>query len=87
MNIPPYNIAAVRNLIRDAFTAGDLQRFCQDHSTFRFILPHFGPGFSFEDMIEVVIEQCQAQAMLPDLLAAIREHNPRQWAEEGTTEV
>jgi len=79
MDTPPYNTAVVRNLIRDAFTADDLRRFCEDRPTFRFIVPHFGSRFSHEDMIETVIEQCQTQALLPDLLTAIREYNPRQY--------
>jgi tetratricopeptide (TPR) repeat protein len=79
MDTPPYNIAVVRNLIRDAFTDDDLRRFCQDRPLFRFILSYFSSRFSFEDMIETVIEQCQTRALLPDLLTAVREHNPRQY--------
>ena len=74
-----YNIAAVRNLLRDAFTAGDLRRFCQDRPTFRPILDHFGPKFSFEEMVGTVIEQCEAQDMIPDLLAEVQTFNPRQY--------
>ena len=45
-----YNIAAIRNLIRDAFTAKELWRFCQDRPAFRPVLVHFGPSFSFADL-------------------------------------
>lgn len=79
MNTYPYDTAAIRSLLRAAFTAADLRRFCHDRPVFRFIVSKFGPAFSFEDMIETVIEQCEKQALFPDLLAAIREHNPRQY--------
>jgi len=75
----PHNISAIRSLIREAFTASDLRRFCQDRPELCFILSHFGPGFSFEDMIEAVIEQCGKKALLPDLLAALQAYNPRQY--------
>jgi formylglycine-generating enzyme required for sulfatase activity len=74
-----YDLAAVRSLLREAFTADDLRRFCQDRPGFRFLVRHFGPKFSFEDMIEAVIEQCRVRAMLPDLLAALQDYNPRQY--------
>ncbi len=73
------DLAAARRLLEAAFTADDLRRFCQDRPVFRFLLLHFGPGFSFAQMIDVVLEQCQTQALLPELLAAVREANPRQY--------
>jgi len=73
------NIAAVRDLIRDAFTAKDLRRFCYDRSAFRFILGEFGPDSSLNDMIDAVIEQSEKHALLAELLAAIQEVNPGQF--------
>ncbi|MFC2037370.1 tetratricopeptide repeat protein [Chloroflexota bacterium] len=76
---PLYNLATIRNLLREAFTADDLRRFCQDRPTFRPILDYFGPGFNFMQMVDAVIEQCRTWALLPDLLAGIQEVNPRQY--------
>ncbi|MBN1661465.1 MAG: hypothetical protein JXA93_23940, partial [Anaerolineae bacterium] len=78
-----YNIAAIRRLLQEAFTAGDLGRFCLDRPAFRFLLDHFGPGFSFLQMIDAVLEQCLTRDLLPDLLAAVREVNPRHYERHG----
>jgi tetratricopeptide (TPR) repeat protein len=74
------NVADVRSLLRDAFNAGDLRRFCEDHPALGSITRHFGLKDSFEEMIGIVVEQCRTQALLLDLLMAIRKHNPRQSA-------
>jgi hypothetical protein len=37
-----YNIAAIRNLTEEAFTARDLWRFCQERPVFRPIVADFG---------------------------------------------
>lgn len=78
-----YKIAAIRQLLRAAFTADDLRRFCLDRPAFRFLLDHFGPGFSFLQMIDAVLEQCLTQDLLPDLLDAVREVNTRQYERHG----
>jgi hypothetical protein len=74
-----YNLAAIRSLIRDAFEARELRRFCQDRPTFRPLLSRFGPGFSFEEMIDAVIDYCKTRLLFPELLAEIRKYNPRQY--------
>lgn len=78
--IAQYNIAAIRNLIRDAFTAEDLKRFCKDRPLFSSIPDHFGSNFSLMQMIDVTVEQCEKRALLSDLLAAIQEANPRRYS-------
>jgi hypothetical protein len=75
-----YDISAIRRLIRQAFTAQELQRFCRDRPHLRPILSELGPGFSFEEMIETVISYCHRRILLAALLADIREHNPEQYA-------
>jgi hypothetical protein len=75
-----YNIAAIRRLLRDAFTPEELRRFCQDHPTFQPIVANLGPGYSLNDMIDQVIEYCRTHLLFGALLAAIKAYNPRQYA-------
>jgi tetratricopeptide (TPR) repeat protein len=81
--VEQYNLAAIRQLLQTAFTADDLRRFCLDRPSFRFIPNHFGPGFSFMQMIDVVLEQCRTQDLFSDLLAAVGQVNPRQYERHG----
>jgi 3',5'-cyclic AMP phosphodiesterase CpdA len=74
-----YNIAAIRNLLRDAFTARELERFCQDRPVFRPLLGNFGPGSSLEDRIDAVLTYSDKRLLFPELLAEIRHYNPRQY--------
>lgn len=74
-----YDLAAVRNLLRNALTDRDLRRFCQDRPTFRPVIDDFGPGFSFNDMIDAVIEYCLRKQILEDLLSEMEESSPRQY--------
>lgn len=74
-----YNVPVIRNLIRDAFTPNDLQRFCHDRPIFRPILHNFGPGFSLDDMIDVVIAYCEKRLLFSELLQEIRTSNPSQY--------
>jgi 3',5'-cyclic AMP phosphodiesterase CpdA len=74
-----YNIAAIRNLLRDAFTARELERFCQDRPVFRPLLRNFGPGASLEERIDAVLTYCDTRLLFPELLAEIRDYNPRQY--------
>jgi hypothetical protein len=75
---PP--LAAIRQLLLDAFTPQTLRRFCQDRPTFRPILDAFGPGHGFNDMVDRVIDHCQTQLLFDPLLAGVREANPGQYA-------
>ncbi len=74
-----YNISAIRNLVRDAFTAKELRRFCQDRPVFRPVLTRFGADFSLEDMIDVLLEYCQSRMLFFELLSEIQDWNPRQY--------
>jgi len=71
--------AAVRNLVRNAFTDRELRRFCQDHPLFAPNVARFGSGSSLEEMADVLIEYCHMRLLLPELLRGIRDHNPRQY--------
>ena len=74
-----YNVAAIRQLLEDAFDARDLKRFCQDRSELRRCLIDFGLNASLGDMIDVVITHCQKQLLFRTLLAGIEGHNPNQF--------
>jgi hypothetical protein len=74
-----YNIGAIRQLTRDAFTDKELRRFCQDDAVFRPILTSFGADFSLEDMTDVLIEYCRTRLLFLELLSGIRKWNPKQY--------
>lgn len=74
-----YNIAAIRELLLAAFTAESLPRFCLDDSYFEPIVASFGPNHNLNQMADEVIAYCQTQVLLGELLAAVREKNPRQY--------
>jgi hypothetical protein len=74
-----YDIAAIRTLLRNSFTAKDLWRFCQTRPALEPILAHFSPGHSLEDMIDVVTEYCRTRMLFPELLSEIRSYDPKQF--------
>jgi hypothetical protein len=75
-----YNIAAIRELLLVAFTPAELRRFCQDRPPFRPIVYKFGPGHGLDDMVDEVMDYCRTQLLWDELLAEVKEHNPRQYA-------
>jgi hypothetical protein len=74
-----YDMATVASLVRDSFTARELQRFCRDRTIFSPVSSRFGPMFSLEDMIDVLLEHSQKRLLLTDLLLEIQRYNPRQY--------
>lgn len=74
-----YNIAAVRSLLRAAFTSKELKRFCQDRAVFRPVLDRFGSDPNLEDMTDIVVEYCLTRDLISRLLSEIRKVNPRQY--------
>ncbi|HSJ56094.1 MAG TPA: hypothetical protein VLC95_02885, partial [Anaerolineae bacterium] len=75
-----YNLAAVRRLLLVAFTAEELPRFCRDRATFEPVCERLGPGHGLDDMVDELIEYARTRRLLDELLAAVEEHNPRQYA-------
>jgi hypothetical protein len=75
-----YNIAAIRQLLLNAFTPQELRRFCQDRPTFRPVVDRFGEGHGLDDMADEVIDYCETRILWAELLAAVKEENPRQYA-------
>jgi len=75
-----YNLAAMRDLIQDAFTANDLWRFCQTRPAFAPTLTHFNRASSLQEMIDALTQYCGTRLLFPDLLAEIQAINPKQYA-------
>jgi len=75
-----YNLAAIRRLLLEAFGPDTLRRFCQDRPLFRPILDDFGPGHSLNDMVDRVVDYCESQALIDQLLAAVQQSSPGQYA-------
>jgi Tol biopolymer transport system component len=75
-----YDIATVRQLLRAAFTAEDLRRFCQDRPAFRPILADLGSDPGLNKTVDVLISYCQTHDLFDELLAEVKEVNPRQYA-------
>jgi formylglycine-generating enzyme required for sulfatase activity len=79
-NEPQPDIAAIRQLLLAAFTPEELRRFCHDRPDFRMVVRRFSPRHSLEDMADELITYCENFLLFPELLAEIKEANPRQYA-------
>jgi hypothetical protein len=73
------NIAAVRGLLEDAFTARDLWRFCQERPSFGPVLTDVRHNASVGEITDVLIEYCQKKLLFDELLSEIQSLNPRQF--------
>jgi formylglycine-generating enzyme required for sulfatase activity len=73
------NIAQIRKLLTEAFTADELRRFCLDHRIFQPIVAEFGPGLGLDDMVDKVIDFCRTRLVWDDLLAAVKEERLAQY--------
>lgn len=73
------NIATVRALLKEAFTPEGLERFCLDHEELRPIAG-FSSGQDLDDRVAEIIDYCRTHLLWNDLLAAMKEANPRQYA-------
>ena len=75
-----HNLIAIRQLLLAAFTPESLRRFLEDHQLFRPIVAEFGPGHGLTDMVDEAVTYCRTHLLLDELLAEVREVNPRQYA-------
>ena len=73
-------IAAIRELLEAVFTPQSLRRFCQDRPAFQPLLKEFSPDHGLADMVDRVISFCERKMLWDELLAGVREENPRQYA-------
>lgn len=76
----PQHLAAIRALLVTAFTPETLYRFCFDRPLFRPVINSFGRGHSLNDMIDVIFKYCRTRLLWNELLDAVEEDNPRQFA-------
>jgi formylglycine-generating enzyme required for sulfatase activity len=77
---PQPDIAKIRQLLLEAFTPEDLRRFCHDRPDFRIATKRFGSGHGHDDMADELITYCETFLLFPELLAELKQHNPRQYA-------
>lgn len=74
-----YNIAAIRRLLYEAFTAEDFRRFCRDRPILRPVMERFHYSAPLAQMVDVVIDYCRTQVLFEELLAEVQAFNPRQY--------
>jgi HEAT repeat protein len=77
-----YNTTAIRDLLRAAFTAEELQRLFlyTDDRDLRPLVLEFGDGESLVARVDKVIVWCEKRRQLPALLAEVRRERPEQYA-------
>jgi hypothetical protein len=71
--------AALRGLLKDAFTPQELRRFCYDHDEFRDVLDQFGPDAGINEMVDELITYCDKGLLFSELLSKVRDYNRRQY--------
>lgn len=71
-------LAAVSGLVRDAFTPGELRRFCQERPAFRPFLDQVSEA-SLNELTYGLVEYCEKRTLFTELLAEIAAFNPRQY--------
>ena len=76
----PYDIGTMYKLLLAAFTPGEMRRFLRVRPLFRPVLDRFGPGHGLDAMVDGVIEYCETHLLWDELLAEVKEVNPRQYA-------
>ncbi|MFN2224733.1 MAG: hypothetical protein ACK2UY_00465 [Anaerolineae bacterium] len=72
------DLATVSHLVRDAFTPGELRRFCQERPAFRPFLDRIGEA-SLNELTYGLVEYCEKGDLFTELLAEIAAVNPRQY--------
>jgi hypothetical protein len=77
-----YDLAVVRDLLLDAFTAVDLRRLFEysKHPELKEVAREFGEGDGVVDMVDKVLAFCRTRDLLPDLLAEVARVRPRPYA-------
>jgi hypothetical protein len=73
----PY--AIIRALLLEAYTPTTLRAFCQDRPAFRPVVNDFGPGQGLNEMVARVLDYCRTKYLWSELLAAVKEDNPKQY--------
>jgi hypothetical protein len=77
------NIGAIRMLMRCAFTAKELWRFCQERPVFSPILDSINPESDLDNMIDTLLEYCDKRVLFSELLSEVSKFNPAQYERQG----
>lgn len=75
---PGWSTAAVRDLLTAAFDDEELTTLCFDH--FRPVYEDFSVGMSKKLKIQRLLDHCDRQGQIEELLALVQKHNPAQYA-------
>lgn len=74
-----YNVAMIGQLLRAAFTADTLRRFCEERAEFQELVAEFSPQHGLAEMVDRVIVYCRTHWLWDELLTEIQVVNPRQY--------
>lgn len=72
-----YNLAAIRKLLNDAFSSGEIQTLAFD--LFADVYDNFASGVTKSQMIQAIVLYADKNGRLPDLLAYVEKENPYQY--------
>ncbi len=72
-----YNLAAIRQLLNDAFSSGEIKTLAFDR--FQEVYNDFAAGMSKSQMIEALLENAHKNGRIPDLLDYVKKENPYQY--------
>jgi hypothetical protein len=75
-----YDSKAISDLLRAAFTAAELRRLCRDNQVLNPVVDDLGTNASLNAMVDTLIEYCEKKLLLHQLLLAVQEENPEQFA-------
>lgn len=76
-----YTTADIRRFLNKAFTDEELTALCFDY--FPEVHNNFTAGMTKGQRIQLLIEYCQRQEIIPNLLAVIQKARPTQWPQSG----
>lgn len=74
---PDYNTAAIRDLLKAAFSDQELDHLCYDH--FRPVYQTFTDEMGFDKKIQNLLDYCDRREQMAELLHRIKEHNLAQY--------
>jgi formylglycine-generating enzyme required for sulfatase activity len=79
---PEHDIAKIRQLLLAAFTPEELDRLFRSSSSpqLQNVAKEFSPGDGLTIMADKAISYSRRYLLLPELLAELKQHNPRQYA-------
>ena len=75
-----YNLGAIGELVEEAFSPAELRRLCQDRPELAPATREFAENGSLRRITLDLVQYCQRMLLFPELLEAIRQQNPRQYA-------